>query len=62
VDRHEHIGEGQIGLGGFDCLVNDARLRHLPIILETPKGHRESDGRDWDEINAETLRALMAAS
>jgi deoxyribonuclease-4 len=38
VDRHEHIGEGNIGLEAFGLLVNDPRLRHIPMILETPKG------------------------
>lgn len=61
VDRHEHIGQGAMGLGGFVNLVNDPRLKNIPLILETPKGHRETDGRDWDEINAEVLRRLDEA-
>ena len=58
-DRHAHIGEGEIGLEGFRCLVQDERLKNVPLILETPKENRESDGRDWDEINAERLLSLM---
>ncbi|MFP3897503.1 MAG: deoxyribonuclease IV [Anaerolineales bacterium] len=38
VDRHEQIGEGYIGRKAFRLLVNDERLRHVPMILETPKG------------------------
>ncbi len=38
VDRHEHIGRGEIGLEAFRCLVNDSRLAGIPKILETPKG------------------------
>ncbi len=38
VDRHEHIGEGQIGLESFRCLVNDERFSQTPMILETPGG------------------------
>src|SRR3972149_6037186 len=38
VDRHAHIGRGQIGLEGFRLLINDPRLQHIPLILETPKG------------------------
>jgi deoxyribonuclease-4 len=60
VDRHAHIGLGEIGLEGFRAIVNDRRLAPLPFIMETPKGTREADGRDWDEINAEQLLALMA--
>lgn len=38
VDRHAHIGEGEIGLDAFACILNDKRVRDLPMILETPKG------------------------
>jgi len=60
-DRHEHIGHGQIGRRGFAHLVNDARLAGIPMILETPKD-RDDAGRDWDEINAQTLRHLLRRS
>lgn len=56
VDRHEHIGQGKVGLEAFRHLLLDKRFRHTPMYLETPKGERE--GRLWDEINLETLRAL----
>jgi len=36
VDRHEHIGQGQIGLEGFRLLMNDSRLINIPKVLETP--------------------------
>ncbi len=38
VDRHEHIGDGVMGLEPFRMLVNDERFRELPAILETPEG------------------------
>ena len=38
VDRHEHIGEGEIGAAAFQRLVRDERFRKLPAILETPGG------------------------
>jgi len=59
VDRHENIGEGEIGLAGFKNLVNDSRFENIPLIMETPKGNRTSDGRDWDEVNAEVLQSLV---
>ncbi len=37
-DRHENIGEGEIGEDLFARLVNDARFSRLPLILETPLG------------------------
>ncbi|MFQ5552374.1 MAG: deoxyribonuclease IV [Thermoplasmata archaeon] len=36
LDRHEHIGQGGIGLEGFRLLVNDARWDGVPMYLETP--------------------------
>ncbi len=57
VDRHAHIGHGKIGLEGFANLVNDSRLADTPMILETPK-EQTPDGRDWDLVNAQSLREL----
>jgi deoxyribonuclease-4 len=36
VDRHAHIGKGELGLEPFRLLVNDPRFRNRPMILETP--------------------------
>ena len=36
ADRHEHIGEGEIGAEAFRMLVTDPHLRHVPVIVETP--------------------------
>jgi deoxyribonuclease IV len=55
VDRHEHIGQGAMGLEGFRQLVNDTRFVSIPKILETPKG----DDNEMDEINLRTLRDLI---
>ncbi len=53
VDRHETIGEGEVGLDAFRCLMNDERFVATPMILETPKG--------TDELRADTrnLRVLV---
>jgi deoxyribonuclease-4 len=59
VDRHEHIGRGQIGTAGFRNLLADARFRGLPMIIETPKGRDPAD-RDWDTLNLRRLRRLAA--
>ena len=37
-DRHEHIGQGEIGLAAFRLLVNDRRFADTPGLLETPGG------------------------
>lgn len=36
VDRHDNIGEGEIGLKGFELLMQDERFDNIPMILETP--------------------------
>ena len=59
VDRHDHIGRGLIGLDGFKPFVRDKQFAGIPKILETPKDKEPESGRDWDEINLETLRGLM---
>ena len=58
VDRHEHIGQGAIGLEGFRLLVNDSRFAKHPMTLETPKGENLHE----DAINLQRLRSLMAQS
>ena len=55
VDRHAHIGEGEIGIEGFRCLMNDARFEKIPKILETPKG----DHDEMDLKNLALLRSLV---
>jgi deoxyribonuclease-4 len=55
-DRHEHIGDGEIGLEGFRQFVNDPRLKGVPGILETEK----DDAGEYDRRNFATLRALIA--
>jgi deoxyribonuclease-4 len=37
IDRHEEIGEGQLGIDSFRLLFNDKRFFDVPKILETPK-------------------------
>ena len=63
VDRHEHIGQGFLGLDPFRRIVNDRRFRGLPMLLETPKGEGKATGPiavdPMDEKNLETLRSLL---
>ena len=37
LDRHWHIGEGEIGLAGFRFILNDPRWDGVAMLLETPK-------------------------
>ena len=56
VDRHEHIGQGQIGLEAFRFIMRDRRFRKIPKVLETPKGKELLE----DVENMRTLRRLSA--
>lgn len=58
VDRHAHIGKGQIGKSGFAHFLNDPRFREVPFILETPK-EKDEKGRDMDQVNVKQLRSLV---
>jgi len=55
VDRHEHIGKGEIGKEPFGFFLNDSRLMEVPKILETPKGPDYAE----DKINLNVLRSLI---
>jgi len=55
VDRHEHIGKGQIGLAAFRFIMNEPRFRNVPKVLETPKGKELCE----DVANMRTLRRLI---
>ena len=54
-DRHEQIGQGEIGFDAFRALVNDVRLSGLPAILETEK----DDAGEYDRTNLAALRNLV---
>ena len=55
VDRHEHIGQGTLGLNPFRFILNDPRFAAVPKILETPKG----DNDEMDAVNLGILRGLV---
>lgn len=57
VDRHEHIGQGQIGLEAFRFIMNEARFRKIPKVLETPKGKELRE----DVVNMKKLRTMIKA-
>lgn len=55
ADRHEHIGKGELGLEAFRLLVNDPRLRLVPMVLETEK----DPDMKHDIENLRVLRSLV---
>ncbi len=57
VDRHEHIGKGELGLEAFRMLLNDPRFARIPKLLETPK----TVETESDRINITLLRSLIGS-
>ncbi|MFO0827974.1 MAG: deoxyribonuclease IV [Phycisphaerales bacterium] len=58
VDRHEHIGAGTCTKACFQAIMRNPRLALVPKIMETAKEDDE-DGRPWDLVNAQRLRAML---
>ena len=57
LDRHEHIGQGTMGIEPFRRLLNDPRFAHCAFIAETPV-----DEPGDEERNVRVLRNLVAQS
>lgn len=57
VDRHQHIGQGEIGIDAFAFLLNDRRFHGIPKVIETPK----TIETESDRMNLATLRSLIGS-
>lgn len=49
LDRHEHIGQGKIGMDGFRKIIKLMRDIRVPKVLETP---------ERDEMTGDNLRVI----
>jgi len=56
VDRHEHIGKGELGMKFFEKLMKDKRFAKAPMIIETP------DGENMDVKNMNLLKKFRGKS
>jgi deoxyribonuclease IV len=54
LDRHEHVGEGTIGVAAFRRILNDVRFRHCAFVAETPVDEPGDDAR-----NVNVLKSLV---
>jgi deoxyribonuclease-4 len=59
VDRHEHIGQGCLGLGAFERLLNDRRFASMPMVIETEKTDDKGLVDPLDAMNLAALRGLV---
>jgi deoxyribonuclease-4 len=57
LDRHEHIGQGTMGLEPFRRLLGDPRFAHCAFIAETPVDEEGDEAR-----NVGVLRGLAAGA
>jgi deoxyribonuclease-4 len=65
VDRHEHIGEGCLGVETFRRMLRDSRFENLPFLIETEKSldcnkPNVIAADPLDVRNLEMLRGLRA--
>lgn len=61
VDRHAHIGRGEMGIEPFRNLLGDRRFHGIPMYLETPK-ETEGEGDEaveMDTVNLKVLQGLL---
>jgi deoxyribonuclease-4 len=56
VDRHENIGEGQIGIEGFETIMAHPAFCDVPFVLEVPG----PDKKGPDKENLDRLKAVRA--
>jgi deoxyribonuclease-4 len=57
LDRHEHIGQGTMGVEPFRLLLNDKRFANAAFIAETPV-----DEPGDEERNVRVLKSLMKSA
>ncbi len=54
VDRHENIGEGHIGVEGFEVIMGHEAFRDVPFVLEVPGPDRKGP----DKENLDRLKSI----
>ena len=54
IDRHENIGEGHIGIKGFETIMAYPAYKNIPFILEVPG----FDGKGPDKRNVDLLKTI----
>jgi deoxyribonuclease-4 len=61
LDRHEHIGQGTMGLEPFRRLLNDARFDHCAFIAETPVDEEGDECAGAEAVGAATGKVTRSA-
>lgn len=56
VDRHENIGQGHIGIKGFENIMSHPAFREVPFFLEVPG----MEGKGPDKANLDLLKTIRS--
>ena len=56
VDRHENIGDGDIGVEGFKTIMSHSAFADVPFLLEVPG----ADKKGPDKANVDRLKTVRA--
>ena len=56
VDRHDNIGDGYIGLEGFEVIMGHDAFRDVPFILEVPGPDKKGPDKD----NVDRLKSIRS--
>ena len=56
IDRHENIGQGHIGLAGFENIMANPAFKDVPFFLEVPG----AEGKGPDRENMDLLKEIRA--
>ncbi len=54
-DRHENIGDGEVGKEVFRLLLTHPKTKHIPCVIETPG----FDGNGPDKKNLDILKSMI---
>ncbi len=54
IDRHDHIGKGKIGSAGLKAFLTQAKIKNIPLVLETP-----TDDNGDDTYNLRKVKSLL---
>ena len=60
LDRHENIGQGEIGEAGFRRILRHAALREKAFILETPVDEESDDRKNVEALKRLSLKKANA--
>lgn len=58
-DVHARLGEGIIGAEGLQTMLQDPRLHHVSVLLETPIKLTEDDKEDWVDDSTQIEKAFI---